>query len=58
MFVKEVADSVMAFIVSHICSVSYVPYIAGNPMPSRVVGSWRGNSAMKKNDIFGQYGTE
>ena len=44
-FGKEIANSAMEFlIVNDICSVSWVPYIAGNLMPSMVVvGGWRAN---------------
>ena len=45
-FIKEVANSAMEFfVVSDICSVTWVPYVTGSPMPLRaLVGGRKANS--------------
>ena len=73
MSIKEVADSAMEFlVVSDICSVAWVPYVTGNPLPSRAVaGGRKGNgeplfvaslwttySNMKQKYSFGHYDPE
>ena len=72
-FIKKVADSAMEFlVVSDICSVAWVPYVTGNPMPARaVVGGRKGNGeplfvaslwttqfTMKQKYFFGHYDPE
>ena len=69
-FIREVADSAMEFLaVSDICSVAWVPYVTGNPMPLRAVEEgrkanseplfvaslWITNSARNRKYSFGHY---
>ena len=72
-FIKKVADSAMEFlVVSDICSVAWVPYVTGNPMPSRAVvegrkgngeplfvaSLWTTVSTMEQIYFFGHYDPE